>query len=75
MQLLTKHAEHWCERQRAQTILWLSGGKTVAEVAKLQKCIPKTIRLQRRNWELYHFESIKEGHGSERPHLLSNVYK
>ena len=26
--LLTKHAAHWCERQRAQTILWLSEGKT-----------------------------------------------
>ena len=26
--LLTKHAAHWRERQRAQTILWLSEGKT-----------------------------------------------
>ena len=26
--LLTKQAAHWRERQRAQTILWLSEGKT-----------------------------------------------
>ena len=50
--LLTKHAAHWRERQRAQTILWLSEGKTVAEVARLQQRIPETIRLQRRHWEL-----------------------
>ena len=37
--LLTKHAAHWRERQRAQTILWLSEGKTVAEVARLQERI------------------------------------
>ena len=43
---------HWRERQRAQTILWLSEGKTVAEVAALQERIPETIRLQRRHWEL-----------------------
>ena len=41
--LLTKHAVHWRERQRAQTILWLSEGKTVAEVARLQERIPETI--------------------------------
>ena len=54
--LLTKHAAHWRERQRAQTILWLSEGKTVAEVAALQERIPETIRLQRRHWELHQFE-------------------
>ena len=26
---LVKHAKHWRERQRSQTILWLSQGKTV----------------------------------------------
>lgn len=72
---LTKHAEHWRERQRAQTILWLSEGKTVAEVAKLQKRIPETIRLQRRHWELYHFESINEGHRSGRPQALLDEHK
>ena len=65
--LLTKNAAHWRERQRAQTILWLSEGKTVAEVAALQECIPETIRLQRRHWELHQFESIQEGHRSGRP--------
>ena len=43
---LAKHAKHWRERQRAQTILWLSEGKSVAEVATLQERIPETIRLQ-----------------------------
>ena len=61
--LLTKHAAHWRERQRAQTILWLSEGKTVAEVAALQERIPETIRLQRRHWELHQFESIQEVQG------------
>lgn len=72
---LTKHAQHWRERQRAQTILWLSEGKTVAEVAKLQNRIPETIRLHRRHWELYQFESIKEGHRSGRPNILSDEHK
>ena len=68
---LTKHAAHWRERQRAQTILWLSEGKKVAEIAALQHRIPETIRLQRRRWELYQFESIEEGHRSGRPSVLT----
>ena len=62
-------------RQRAQTILWLSEGKSVAEVATLQERIPETIRLQRRRWELYEFESIKEGHRSGRPNTLISDYQ
>ena len=72
---LTKHAAHWRERQWAQTILWLSEGKTVAEVAKLQSRIPETIRLQRRHWQLYQFESIQEGHRSGRPSVLTNEHE
>ena len=72
---LSKHAKHWRERQRAQTILWLSEGKSVAEVATLQERIPETIRLQRRRWELYEFESIKEGHRSGRPNTLISDYQ
>jgi transposase len=72
---LAKHAKHWRERQRAQTILWLSEGKSVAEVATLQERIPETIRLQRRRWELYEFESIKEGHRSGRPNTLISDYQ
>jgi len=73
--LLTKHAAHWRERQRAQTILWLSEGKTVAEVARLQERIPETIRLQRRHWELHRFESIQEGRRSGRPNTLTADYQ
>ena len=73
--LLTKHAVHWRERQRAQTILWLSEGKTVAEVARLQERIPETIRLQRRHWELHRFESIQEGRRSGRPNTLTADYQ
>jgi transposase len=69
-----KHAAHWRERQRAQTILWLSEGKTVAEVAALQERIPETIR-QRRHWELHQFESIQEGHRSGRPNTLTSNYQ
>jgi hypothetical protein len=32
--------------------LWLSEGKTVAEVA-VTRAYPETIRLQRRHWELH----------------------
>lgn len=71
----TKHAANWRERQRAQTILWLSEGKTVAQVAALQHRIPETIRLQRRRWELYQFESIKEGHRSGRPSVLTKEHQ
>lgn len=31
---LTKHAEHWRERQRAQTILWLSEGALLYKYIK-----------------------------------------
>ena len=72
---LTKQAAHWRERQRAQTILWLSEGKTVAQVAELQNRIPETIRLQRRRWELHEFESIQEGHRSGRPNTLTPYYQ
>ena len=58
--LLTKHTAHWRERQRAQTILWLSEGKTVAEVAALQERIPETIRLQRRHWDYIGLNRFKE---------------
>lgn len=72
---LTKFACHYRERERAQTILWLAEGKTVAEVSKLQHRIPETIRLQRRHWELYQFESIKEGARSGRPSSISAEYQ
>ncbi len=49
--------------------------KSVAEVATLQERIPETIRLQRRRWELYEFESIKEGHRSGRPNTLISDYQ
>ena len=56
-------------------MLWLAEGKTVAEVSKLQHRIPETIRLQRRHWELYQFESIKEGARSGRPSSISVEYQ
>ncbi len=72
---LTKQSANWRERQRAQTILWLAEGKTVAEVAALQNRIPETIRLQRRRWELYQFDAIQEGHRSGRPAILTADYQ
>ena len=72
---LTKQSAHWRERQRAQTILWLAEGKTVAEVAALQNRIPETIRLQRRRWELHQFDAIQEGHRSGRPAILTADYQ
>ncbi len=72
---LTKHAVHWRERQRAQTILWLSEGKIVAEVAALQKLMPETIRTQRRRWLAHAFESIPEGHRSGRPSTLTGDHQ
>ena len=62
LEYLTKHAAHWRERQRAQTILWLANGETVEQIAERQKRIPETIRLQRRRWKKDKFESIKEDH-------------
>ena len=59
---LAKHAKHWRERQRAQTILWLSEGKSVAEVATLQERIPETITLQRRRWEFYEGSRLADLH-------------
>lgn len=72
---LTKHAKHWRERQRAQTILWLAHGETVEQVAERQQRIPETIRLQRRNWKKDKFESIKEGERSGRPSTISSEYQ
>ena len=72
---LTKHAAHWRERQRAQTILWLANGETVEQIAERQKRIPETIRLQRRRWNKNKFESIKEGDRSGRPSSISDQYQ
>ncbi|MFW1859313.1 helix-turn-helix domain-containing protein [Acinetobacter defluvii] len=72
---LTKHAAHWRERQRAQTILWLANGETVEQVAARQKRIPETIRLQRRRWIKDKFKSIKEGERSGRPGSISDEYQ
>ena len=51
---LVKHAKHWRERQRSQTILWLSQGKTVKEIAVLHGVKEETIRTHRRNLSLIH---------------------
>lgn len=72
---LSKHASHWRERQRAQTIIWLSEGKTVNEVALLQNRIPETIRFQRRLWLRKGLDSIAEGHRSGRPNTLTSQYR
>jgi transposase len=72
---LSKHASHWRERQRAQTILWLSEGKTVLEVASLQNRISETIRFQRRLWLRNGFDSIAEGYRSGRPNTLTAQYR
>ena len=52
-------------------MLWLVEG----EVSKLQHRIPETIRLQRRYWELYQFNWIKEGARSGRPSSISAEYQ
>lgn len=71
---LVKYATHWRVGQRAQTILWLSQGKKVAEIAELQSRIPETIRLQRRLWRKLKFDAIKEGYRSGRTSLLKEIH-
>ena len=39
--LLTKHAAHWRERQRAQTILWLSEGKMLPKLLRYKSVSQK----------------------------------
>ena len=49
--------------------------KVLRKLPLYKERIPETIRLQRRRWELYEFESIKEGHRSGRPNTLISDYQ
>ena len=72
---LVKHAKHWRERQRSQTILWLSQGKTVKEIAVLHGVKEETIRTHRRNWRHHKIEAIWEGKRSGHPRILQAVHQ
>jgi len=47
---IIKQGKDWRERERAETILLLSEGLSVIEVAQRQGVIPETIRERRRRW-------------------------
>lgn len=72
---LIKHAQNWRERQRAQTILWLAQGKSVAEIAILHDIVPETVRKHRRNWNRCKFISLQEGHRSGRPSVMTDEHQ
>ena len=75
LEYLVKHAKHWRERQRSQTILWLSQGKTVKEIAVLHGVKEETIRTHRRNWRHHKIEAIWEGKRSGHPRILQAVHQ
>jgi len=58
-----------------QSLLWLSQGKTVKEIAVLHGVKEETIRTHRRNWRHHKIEAIWEGKRSGHPRILQAVHQ
>jgi transposase len=75
LRLIFKKGSDWRERNRAETILALSEGKTVAEVAEKQDLKRETIRERRRKWLKRGFASLPDGHRSGAPSKLTDAHR
>jgi transposase len=72
---IIKKGADWRERDRAESILALSEGKTVAEVAEKQGLKPETVRERRRKWLKWGFASLPERQRSGAPSKLTEEHR
>lgn len=75
LRAIIKKGADWRERGRAETILALSEGKTVAEVAEKQGLKPETVRERRRQWLKRGFASLPDRYRSGAPSKLTDGHR
>jgi transposase len=75
LQTIIKKGSDWRERDRAQTILWLSEGQTVVAVAQQQGLKPEAIRERRRNWRKSGLTSLPDQPRSGAPSKLNDEHR
>jgi len=67
---IVKRGEDWRERQRAQTLLYLDEGLSIAEVATQVGINPRTVGSSRSAWLQFGFASLKDAVRSGAPKKL-----
>jgi transposase len=72
---LIKKGKDWRERERAETILLLSEGLSVIEVAQRQGVIAETIRERRRRWYKKGLLSLADERRSGAPSKLNEAHR
>lgn len=70
-----KKGKDWRERERAETILLLSKGLSVLEVAQRQGVIAETIRERRRRWYKKGMSSLADERRSGAPSKLNEAHR
>lgn len=70
-----KKGKDWRERERAETILLLSAGLSVMEVAQRQGVIAETIRERRRRWYKKGRLSLVDERRSGAPSKLTEAHR
>lgn len=70
-----KKGKDWRERERAETILLLSKGLSVLEVAQRQGVIAETIRERRRRWYKKGMLSLLDQRRSGAPSKLNEAHR
>lgn len=75
LQQIIKKGSDWRERERAQTILMLSEGRTVVAVAEQQGVKPEAIRERRRKWWRSGINSLPDQPRSGAPSKLTDSHR
>jgi transposase len=70
-----KYGSDWRERERARTILLLSEGLSVSEVASQLSLCERTVSNTRRKWGLSQFNSLSDAPRPGAPRKLSVDYQ
>jgi transposase len=72
---IIKKGSDWRERERAETILLLSSGKTVKQVAEQQKLCIEAIRIRRRKWLKQGLASLPDQPRCGAPSKLTDLHR
>lgn len=75
LRAIIKKGMDWRERDRAQTILSLSEGKTATQVAEEQGVKAETVRTRRRKWWKWGFASLADRQRSGAPSKLTHEHR
>lgn len=75
LKALVKKGMDWRERDRAETILLLAVGKSVAEVAEHQGLCREAVRVRRRQWLKGGFASLPDQPRCGAPNKLTDEHR